>query len=372
MNVCIRVDSSSVIGTGHVTRCLTLAEQFRKNGNSVLFICRELPGNVMNLILSNGFELNKLPAANYDKYNQNELNIHKNWLAVDWQVDLEQTGEIIKSLRKEIDLLVVDHYAIDKKWEDGISSHCYNIMLIDDLADRPHTCDFLLDQNYYKDLDYRYDNLVPKDCVKMPGPSYAMLRPEFFEARQTLRKPDGIIKNVMVFFGGADSSNQTGKVLDVISSGQFNNINFDIVLGGTNQFREKIENECKSSGNVTIHCQIDYMAQLMAQSDLSISGGGTTTWERCCLGLPSLTIALAENQVEVAKLSENAGFAKYLGYYTEVKAEDIFEALKDLIINPEKVLSMSQIGYNLVDGKGVSRVANTILKYINNKSNIKI
>jgi len=373
MNICFRVDSSTVIGTGHVVRCLTLAEQFRAGGNEITFICRDLPGNIIDQIISTGYEVHQLPKATYNKFGQDDMkNNHRLWLSVEWTTDARQTKDILKSFDDDADLLIVDHYALDINWEKEVKDNCENIMVIDDLADRKHLCDFLLDQNYYKNLDNRYDNLVPDFCFKMLGPSYALLRPEFNQARQKLEERDGIIRNVLIFFGGSDASNQTKKVIETIISMKIDSIHFDIVIGGTNLFKDEIESLCAELKNLKLHCQINNMAKLMANSDLAIGGGGTTTWERCCLGLPSLTIAIAENQLIVAELSQESGFAKYLGYFTEVSIQNIKDALNDLLNNPGDLIRMSASGRSYVDGLGAVRVFENILKYINHKSDIKI
>ncbi|MCP4705988.1 MAG: UDP-2,4-diacetamido-2,4,6-trideoxy-beta-L-altropyranose hydrolase [candidate division Zixibacteria bacterium] len=371
MNICFRVDSSTVIGTGHVVRCLTLAEQFRDKGFNVQFICRMLPGNIIDQILTAGYEVHKLQEADYKHLITEEMDNHRRWLAVDWTIDAQQTKEIIKSLDIPLDLLVVDHYAIDMKWENKLSQMCENIMIIDDLADRKHNCDFLLDQNYYTDLKNRYDKLVPDLCQKMLGPSFSLLRPEFNTARNSLKPRSGKIERVMVFFGGCDLSNQTKKVIDVIISSKISTIHFDIVLGNTNPHMDEVKNLCSNLANVKLHYQIDYMSELMAHSDLAIGGGGTTTWERCCLGLPCLTIAMAENQVTVAELSHKAGFALYLGYHTEVTTFHIEEALNRLLEQPEDLAKMSKTGTAFVDGLGSTRVVENILKY-KSKSKQKI
>lgn len=372
MNICIRVDSSTVIGTGHVVRCLTLAGQFRDKENEVSFICRELPGNIIDQILLAGYEVHRLPEANYDDLNMEDEKNHRSWLAVDWATDARQTIDILESVGTPVDLLLIDHYALEIDWERDVKEYCGILMVIDDLADRKHFCDLLLDQNYYNNLDHRYDNLVPDSCVKMLGPSYALLRPEFYKARKKQKERDGIIRNVFVFFGGSDASNQTKKVLDTIISMKINTVHFDIVTGETNPHKKEIENICANQENIKLHCQIDYMAELMARSDLAVGGGGTTTWERCCLGLPSLTIAMAKNQVIVAELSQEVGFAKYLGYFTKVTTNNINQAFNCLLDHPDDLIKMSKAGKALVDGLGSDRVIENILKYSNNKSNVKI
>jgi len=183
MNICFRVDSSTIIGTGHVVRCLTLAGKLRAKGNDISFICRELPGNIIDQVLSAGYDVYRLPMTNYDDLSHKETENHQAWLAVDRPTDARQTEDILKSLGTAVDLLVVDHYALDISWEKEVREYCENLMVIDDLADRKHICDFLLDQNYYKNLEHRYDNLVPRACIKMLGPSYALLRPEFYQSQ---------------------------------------------------------------------------------------------------------------------------------------------------------------------------------------------
>ena len=187
-----------------------------------------------------------------------------------------------------------------------------------------------------------------------------------------LEKIISIIRNVLIFFGGSDASNQTKKVIKTIIEMKIDSIHFDIVIGGANLFKDEIESLCDELKNVKLHCQINNMAELMANSDLAIGGGGTTTWERCCLGLPCITIAMAENQVIVAELSHKVGFAQYLGYHTEVSAGHIVTALNDLLDNPDDLSEMSKTGRTFVDGLGAVRVFENILKYINNRSDIKI
>ncbi len=342
MNIFIRVDSSTIIGTGHVVRCLTLAGQFHGEEHKVTFICRELPGNIIDQISKAGYEVHKLAKANYDNINLENTESHLAWLAVDWQVDARQTVDILKSLQKPADLLIIDHYALDINWEKEVKEYCGNLMVIDDLADRKHICDFLLDQNYYKNLSSRYDDLVPDSCQKMLGPSYALLRPEFYLARKNRKQCNDKIKRILVFFGGNDSYNQTKIVLNAISYLSTNNVFFDVVIGDTNQHIKEIENICKTLNNVTLHKQIDYMAELMAKSDLAIGGGGTTTWERCFMGLPCLTIILAQNQKQMVIDLAEYGALWNLGWYESVTAKEISAAMEKALSNNAAINTLKQ------------------------------
>jgi UDP-2,4-diacetamido-2,4,6-trideoxy-beta-L-altropyranose hydrolase len=183
--ILIRTDASVQIGTGHVMRCLTLADELRGRGAEVIFVCREFDGNLCGYIEEKGYIVHRLPVSDATEQGDQNIEIglkHTAWLGADCQTDVEQVEEIIKDLESPPDWLVVDHYALDERWEECLRSYCKKIMVIDDLADRPHNCDLLLDQNFYENLESRYDGLVPPQCKKFLGPKYALLRPEFRES----------------------------------------------------------------------------------------------------------------------------------------------------------------------------------------------
>src|SRR4030067_2476328 len=144
MKVCFRVDSSSLIGTGHVMRCLTLAEWLKKNDCEIGFICRELPGNLCHLVELRGFKLQRLPhdgtIHGSENVDRKKNNFHSDWLSVSWQNDADTSANLLRS-ESPIDWVIVDHYAIDEKWEKIMRSHAKKVMVIDDLADRRHDCD---------------------------------------------------------------------------------------------------------------------------------------------------------------------------------------------------------------------------------------
>ena len=290
MRVVFRVDSSLDIGTGHVMRCLTLGERLKESGIAVTFICRDLPGNLSGYIESRGFAVQRLPAPSTLTAAGLSTHNYGAWLGVHWQDDAAQTAELLAQ-SGAVDWLVVDHYALDAGWERRLRPLVQKIMAIDDLANRTHDCDLVLDQNFYLDLEDRYDRLVPTQCVKLLGPRYALLRPEFRQARKNLRERDGQVKRILVFFGGSDAGNETAKALEAIRLLNRPEIAVDVVVGGINPHRRQIEELCAGWPATTCHCQVNNMAELMAGADLAIGAGGTTTWERCCLGLPSVTSA---------------------------------------------------------------------------------
>lgn len=193
-----------------------------------------------------------------------------------------------------INWVVVDHYDLDVQWERSIRSFAYHLFVIDDLADRMHDCDLLLDQNYYLDLEIRYNDLVPHSCRKLLGPSFILLRDEFINQKRALRKRDGFIKHILVFFGSSDPTNQTKRVLDALVLLQLNEIEIDVVVGMSNPHRNSIKEHCDQSLGLNFYCQVSNMAELISKADLAIGAGGGAMWERCYLGLPTITVVFAK------------------------------------------------------------------------------
>lgn len=198
MRVAFRTDASVDIGSGHVMRCLTLAEKLRQKGAEVAFICRQLPGHGIDLIRSYGFSVSVLPPPSMQ---QNPAEQTSHWLYVPWQQDAEQTHQVLATAG-HWNWLIVDHYGIDAAWEEYQKSVVSQIMVIDDLADRVHSCDVLLDQNLYTDMESRYSNKVPVECQQLLGLRYVLLRDEFIKQRENLKAGDGSVRNILVFFGG--------------------------------------------------------------------------------------------------------------------------------------------------------------------------
>lgn len=239
----IRADASTAIGSGHVMRCLTLAHRLKKEKNAkVVFVMRDLPGNLIDVVEKQGFEVLKLSPAN-QKYSLNGYGL---WLTVPMEVDAQQTIDLLQHYLQEhdcdvADRLIVDSYALDEQWERMLRPYCREIMVIDDLANRKHDCDILLDQNFYLNKDVRYVGLVPEHCKMLLGPDHVLLREEFYEAKKHLRKRDGNIKNILVFYGGSDLTNETEKAIKALVQLHDEGYNFtaDIITGVSNSRREK-------------------------------------------------------------------------------------------------------------------------------------
>lgn len=334
--VFFRADASSLIGSGHVMRCLTLAQRLRKEQNAkVIFIMRKLSGNLIDVVRKQGFDVLVLPPANRDY----ELEDYDLWLTVPMELDAQQTKVVLQQYlqkyccnAKRADRLMVDSYALDEQWEQALRPYCREIMVIDDLANRRHDCDILLDQNFYLNKDVRYAGLVPEHCKMLLGPEHALLREEFYEAKKHLRKRNGTIKNILVFYGGSDLTNETEKAIKALVQLHDEGYNFtaDVITGVSNSRREKIKKLCSKYPFFHYYCQVSNMAEFMNKADLMLGAGGSTTWERLYMELPTLVTAVAENQIQGCEDCCKAGMINYLGKAENVTVEIIREAINQM------------------------------------------
>jgi UDP-2,4-diacetamido-2,4,6-trideoxy-beta-L-altropyranose hydrolase len=327
MKVCFRTDASTNMGTGHVLRCLTLADQLRHIDAEISFICRQMPGNMIEYIKEKGFSVHLLQPNAADH-------------SMNPEFDARYTLEILQE-QGLIDWLIVDHYSLDCQWENQMRPYTLRIMVIDDLANRAHDCDLLLDQNLFSNLEIRYDSLVSSHCLKLLGPKYALLRPEFREARHRLRERKGKVERILLFFGGSDPTNETEKALKAIQLLNRSDLFVDVVVGHANPHRNKIEQLCSQHHHLHYHCQIKNMAELMTQADFSIGAGGSTTWERCYLGLPAITVVVAENQLETTMAVAGTGAILNLGWHEQVKAHDLSQGIDCLLEDSTNLNLMS-------------------------------
>jgi len=363
MQIVIRVDASLQIGSGHVMRCLTLAEELRGHRNHVIFICREHPGHLIDYIKKKEFTVYSLPFKK-QKIISSDIP-HAHWLGGDWQDEIEIIANILKQELDRVDWLIVDHYAIDYRLERELSPLVRKTMIIDDLADRSHACNLLLDQNFYLNQK-RYKGLAPKDCRQLMGPQYALLRKQFKEARKTLRERNNEIKHFLVYFGGVDATNETEKALNAIFKLTNTNVTADVIIGHANPNYERLMQICESLPNIQCHMQIENMAEMIAKADLVIGAGGSNIWERCCLGTPSIILTLAFNQVESTEDLSQTGVVYYLGKSTDVSTDSFLAAIQSLRTKKEFYQQMIEKSLELVDGKGTNRILHAMKEEIRN------
>lgn len=342
MRVLIRADASVVIGSGHVIRCLTLADQLRGQGAEVAFLCATLPGALSDLVRARGYTCASLPV----------------FVVGSGTIDAEETlAAAAEIMPGKVDWLVVDHYGLDARWEDKVRGCCRRLMVIDDIANRPHSCELLLDQNY--EDPSRYQGLVPIDCKLLLGPAYALLRPEYAANRGSdflRRRP---LRNVFVFFGGSDPADVTGKTLKALMAPELIHLKVDVIVGGSYNYHESLNMLSRERGNTTIHGPQLHLADMMLASDLAVGAGGVTNWERMTLGLPSVVITIAENQVPISSQLHHRGIIRLVGKSDNVSVEHIRAALLDEI-RSQKYLDRIVPSMAMCDGQGSGRVLNAM------------
>jgi UDP-2,4-diacetamido-2,4,6-trideoxy-beta-L-altropyranose hydrolase len=360
MRVAIRTDSSLDIGTGHVARCLTLAQRLRDKGALVEFVCRDHPSNIMHQIEERGFAVFRLRKPGRDDLLDSDQDGYSQWLGVSQQVDAEQTARVLR-VADPYSWLIVDHYGLDARWELEMRDYADKILAIDDLANRSHACDVLLDQNLFSESDLRYDGKVPDRCTRMLGPSYAILRREYARLRKSIVPRKGRVARVLIFFGGIDRTGETLKACNAICDLGRQSLTVDVVVGSANPRREEISAWCGTHLGFIYHCQVQDMARLMATADLAIGAAGTATWERCCLGLPTILMAVADNQIPIAREISSAGAGLYLGTPDYISQGQIAAAVRKMLDNPELVRDISERAMQLVDGRGSDRIINLML-----------
>lgn len=365
MKVAIRVDSSSIIGSGHIHRCLNIAKCLRKQNIDVSFITRNLSGNFNSLLDLYGFKVFLLELA--ESNSQPTRNVFDNvddfgdYVETTWKYDADETAFLIN--KNGFNILIVDHYYLDSRYEMHASLGLAGVVVIDDLANRDHFCNILIDANWFgartKD---RYSKLLPSSCKQLLGPQYALLSDDYKISRDSRFKGLRTVKSILIFFGGSDSTNQTFRVLRLLSSNNLHHIHFDVVIGASNMNAKDIEEYSKKFNNITTYKNLPTLSNLMSKADLAIGAGGTSTWERACIGLPSIVIAVAKNQIEISQSLSDESLIHYLGWHEDVDDKDIISAVIFAINNPHMLKEKSDMLRKFVSYKGVVNVC----KYIKN------
>ncbi|HSI22799.1 MAG TPA: UDP-2,4-diacetamido-2,4,6-trideoxy-beta-L-altropyranose hydrolase [Methylophilaceae bacterium] len=351
MNIVFRVDASLQIGTGHLVRCLTLADILKRRGANTFFLSRQIPDHLRQKVVEKGhaFQLLESPPLT-----SGSVNIaHAQWLGTSQEADAQDTLTAVAG--KSVDWLVVDHYALDACWESMLRPAVNRVMVIDDIADRVHDCDLLLDQNFYQEANLRYVGKVPEHCRLLLGPRYALLREEFQALHQKITPRIGPVGRILVFFGGVDEHNNTEVTLKALTEIGLEGVAIDVVIGVQHPAIKNIEAICLQY-RFNCHAQTDRMAELMASADLSIGAGGSAMWERCSLGLPTICISVAENQTQ--QIADAAGEGWVVAPESDKGLAHIIRLhMLSIIENARLRHFVSSSGISAVDGQGAERVA---------------
>jgi UDP-2,4-diacetamido-2,4,6-trideoxy-beta-L-altropyranose hydrolase len=339
-------------------RCLTLATQFLP-ANTVTFISCPLPSAIQQQIEDFGIQLLTTPGISGREStlsSSSELNsAYQCAHALDCIEILYSAGI------EAVDILVIDHYLLSASYDKVMRQCCEHIMVIDDLANRKHDCDILLDQNLYKDLESRYDALVSDSCQMLLGPKYALLQEAFFTSSSTSRKDN----HILVCFGGSDPLNLTERVVDVLLSLKPLPISADIVVGASYANVETLAKKAKLLDNTELHIACSYMPKLMKNAPVMFGAGGTMHWERAASGVAGIIITAADNQIETTRCLQERHCCWWLGKGEEVTDKEISKAIKFAISSPQKMRKLADNAASLVsDNKNPSFLMDTILNIV--------
>jgi UDP-2,4-diacetamido-2,4,6-trideoxy-beta-L-altropyranose hydrolase len=349
-NFIVRADASIEIGTGHIMRCLTLATFLRKHGHKITFICRELPGNLCDYIEENNFPVWRL---------SNNLKDSDDI----WRSEADQIIGIINQHKSKIDWLIIDHYGLDIKWERSLRPYVHKIMVIDDLANRLHDCDLLLDQNPYENHATRYRELVNVSCLTLLGLDYLMLRSEFTSQSKASTRQISTAKNILITMGGSDVKNITCWLIEALEHIKIP-LSIRIVVGsGCPHFEKiKISATTETLHQINIKRSVTNISEWMNWADLAICAGGFTSYELAFMGVPTLVVSASSTQLEAAITLHKLGITKFIGEFGSISRDDIVAELINMILNHGQRAELSHKGKTEIDGCGVNRVVKHLLK----------
>lgn len=331
MTVLVRADASALLGSGHVARCANLGARLRALGRDVHFVCADIPETLRRQLLREGFPVHRISP----------------WS--DWQSDLAATRRVVEAIGP-VSLIVVDHYALDARWESELRCGITQVMVVDDLADRPHDCDYLLDLAPGGDAAARYSHLVPEGTLTWFGPQYALLRPEF-DAEDVCRDRDGIVRDILVYLGGGVTRADMLPLLCAIAESAPQDVRTKVLLGYAFPDPLDVARFVDGEPRIEVLEPTEQVLALVRWADLGIGACGGAGWERCAVGLPSIAVTTAANQTLNAAALRDAGAIKYLGPIEGVRMGDWESSIRELLGDPEQVRTMGIDAHDLTAGR---------------------
>lgn len=314
-------------------RCLTLADALRTRGGTTTFLCAPLADTWASVVRDRGHAL------------------------VERSPDHEWTRADLPATTSWV---VVDHYALGAAWETAIRPDAGHVLAIDDLADRDHACDVLLDQNYLPDRARDYAGRVPTACRLLLGPEWALVRPEYAAARDTVQRVHGRVGRVLVFFGGSDPVHLTERALEALSQPGLDDLDVDIVCSVDRRRHAALDARAAARGRTRVFGPQPHLAPLMCEADVALGAGGSTTWERLCLGLPALVVTVAANQEHVAAAMAQDRLIVLLGRAADVTAGQMADAMRRMRAGQD--WPDVARGMQVCDGAGAERVADVMYR----------
>ena len=330
-------------------RCLTLANALSAEGWEIVFVAAAITPSLAKRITDSAHELLRIPAL--PGFERAGVDWHERRLSEEAQhLDADAT----RAAAGHTDWIIVDHYLLDASWHRAAKCFATQIMVIDDLANRAYECDLLLDQTLGR-VGSDYQDLVEDRARILPGPAFALLRPEFAAERRAAldrRRQPRPVARILISIGTTDPEGITARVVNDLLLAAPNCL-LDVVVsadGATSSPLNKLAAEHRS---IRLHAGTDRMAELMHDADLAVGACGSTSWERCCLGLPSISILLADNQQMIAAELEKAGAHIIVD---RNDALDLSSAVQRLVSDTSLRQRMSAAAFSIVDDHGTGRV----------------
>jgi len=351
--VLIRVDSSFRIGTGHVSRCLRLAEELEHKGARVIFMCADLPGNISSSISELGFdiELFEPPADEGAMESIEEL-----WPTGAQIIDASRTSKWAHAINA--DVVIVDHYALSQVWESQLSANGLRVIALDDLPGKSHASALVIRPGVSLASSAAQDS--GRDSRELSGPRYAMVPKEFCEARHFKKSLSGSRTNrVLVFFGGVDAGNASEQVVDSIIEAQISGCSIELVLGSGNPHSKVLTEKYKEYPNVTIHSSLPSLSEIISRCDAAVGAGGVSAFECAAAGLPTVLFSLSENQIAVCKELDSYGMAQYFGGFESFRSTDFIPQFSNFLRDLPR-LRRAPDSPEYIDCLGVKRIAELV------------
>jgi UDP-2,4-diacetamido-2,4,6-trideoxy-beta-L-altropyranose hydrolase len=340
MNIAIRADASAAIGLGHVKRCLALAEALRERGASVAFFWRTIDADCAALITALGFASHAFASAPVD----NE--------------DDDADAFLAASRTFAPQVVLADHYGLGAPWHQAVRRGSgARLAAIDDLGDRPMAVDLLVDHNFAVDHRAKHRHL-PADTRLLGGPPFALLSPGYANAAR--HQLSETVRSIGIFMGGADEVNLSELVLAVVREQPAFGGLVEIATTSVNPNLVRLRRAAESRPGTRITLDQRDLATFFARHDLHLGAGGGATWERCCIGAPTLAMLAAPNQRQVLLPLQQLGVVRVVAADPPTPS-DIAPALHELIADAALRRALSTRAQALVDGRGASRVAHHLL-----------
>ncbi len=334
--VLFRVNSSYKLGSGHISRCISLAEEL-KSSSKIYFLCEDLPGNNNNWVLQKGFNLISF----------------KHMQPKD---DIEIINEI-SNQDNPFDWLVVDDYKKDISWELLVKNKFKKILVIDDLANRKHHCDYLLDQNYFQNPKSRYISLVPNHCTLLTSTKFCLLKNSFIKREKKEFKLFRKKKKLFICYGASDPNCHSIETIRAINNSKFEYSQVDVFTTKSNQNLILLKKECNLLNNCNLHVDSNQITKYLSEADLAIGAGGTMCWERAYYGIPSIVFGISNNQKIILKELIRDGLAIGESWHPNPDKNTIEKYINIAINNHDLLEGISKRSSCLVDGNGIKRVS---------------